>query len=762
MILGLNPSLQNKITLLVCAITLCTATSIGLLNYLRTVESSRNMAIELMASETRLTAQQFKGVFDNMQNDLFVVAGTPPIKELIRSVTYNETNPLNDSNTTLWRARLETIFSSIMTKRLHYTQMRYIGFAEGGQELVRVDRTKNKLHTIPLEKLQKKGSEPYMQDIELFNDGQIYFSDVTYNREENKIDPNLTPTLRASMAVYDENDNLFGILIINANYVEMISKTIKEASPAHNAFVINNLGDFIEYEVGGNIKEFEFHENYSTNPPSFIRRIHETNVNEADFEEGETISHFVKMNIPHRSSTAFVGTVLRRPTKEVMVYANKIRNETLLIGILLVLASTLLSYIITKNLFLPLRKMTESVRASKDYKKAIDLPVYLKDEIGELARSLQKATAKLQESEAKSNAILDKANDGVITIDEKGIIDIYNKASEKIFGYTSDEVLGKNIKMLMPEPVHSEHDQYLNHYQKTLKKTIIGVSQEVRGQRKDGTTFSMNLSVSEVYINDRQIFTGIIRDLTLIKQEEAERERLIKALEHSNKELDEFAYVASHDLKAPLRVIDNASKWLAEDLDEYLDDDSRENLQLLQSRVKRMEKLLDDLLEYSRIGRKLDDRYKEVVSGKELMDDIRMLLSPPENFTLKADSNFNKLKVNKMPIKQILRNLINNAIKHHHKDNGNITVTLEESLEAYKCLVTDDGPGIQEQYKIRIFEMFQTLKPRDQVEGSGMGLAIIKKHMEHLNGEIGVESKEGHGSTFWFSWPKNVEYKIVT
>ena len=247
---------------------------------------------------------------------------------------------------------------------------------------------------------------------------------------------------------------------------------------------------------------------------------------------------------------------------------------------------------------------------------------------------------------------------------------------------------------------------------------------------------------------------GGMNDITHSKAIYFEREYLIKALEKNNSELDNLIYIASHDLKAPLRVIENISHWLEEDLGERLDNSSKENLLLLRSRIHRMEKLLKDLLEYSRIGLKPEKSYDEMISGDELIQDITLLASIPDGFRMIVNKEFLPLKVNKMPLQLILLNLIDNAIKHHDKENGLIEIDIIESNLQYAVSVKDDGPGIAPIYHQRIFEMLQTLKPRDQVEGSGMGLSIVRRHIELLGGTIRVESEVGKGSTFIFKWPK--------
>ena len=251
---------------------------------------------------------------------------------------------------------------------------------------------------------------------------------------------------------------------------------------------------------------------------------------------------------------------------------------------------------------------------------------------------------------------------------------------------------------------------------------------------------------------------GVQLDITGQKLNEMRLSEQTAQLRAINKELEEFAYVASHDLKAPLRAIDNASKWIEEDLGDHLSGEARENMELLRGRVRRMEKLLDDLLEYARIGRAFDDRYFALISGDALIKNILALLSP-QGFDIQASAAFASIQVAQMPLQQILMNLIGNAIKHHHKKEGHIELTVDERGPFYLFSVRDDGPGIAKRFHEQIFKMFQTLRPRDQVEGSGMGLAMVRKNIELCGGTVWLESEEGRGSTFRFTWPKSQQQK---
>jgi hypothetical protein len=282
--------------------------------------------------------------------------------------------------------------------------------------------------------------------------------------------------------------------------------------------------------------------------------------------------------------------------------------------------------------------------------------------------------------------------------------------------------------------------------------------------RKDGSRFWADIVITALFDANGKLrgFGKVTRDISERKAVEAEREKIAaelarytRALERSNLELDAFAYAASHDLKAPLRVIHNASTWIEEDLAGKLTAEMSENMNLLRSRVRRMDRLLDDLLEYSRIGRETDNGHTEAISGTVLMENIQGLISPPQGFIVDANSTLAGIEVFRMPLQQILINLISNAIKHHDRKTGRIEVSVEDLGPDWRFSVKDDGPGIPAEYHEKIFKMFQTLKPRDQVEGSGMGLAMVRKHVDVAGGELKLESAVGQGSTFSFTWPKD-------
>jgi PAS domain S-box-containing protein len=223
-------------------------------------------------------------------------------------------------------------------------------------------------------------------------------------------------------------------------------------------------------------------------------------------------------------------------------------------------------------------------------------------------------------------------------------------------------------------------------------------------------------------------------------------------LEKRNAELDQFAYIVSHDLKAPLRAIANLSVWLEEDLAEHLTEDTRHQMDLLRGRVHRMEALINGLLQYSRVGRLRTEL--ELVDMKVLLAEAIDSLAPPPEFTITVMPGMPTLWTERLPLEQVFANLIGNAIKHNHRKDGQIVISGQEQTNCYEFAVSDNGPGIAPEFHEKVFVMFQTLEPRDKVESTGVGLAIVKKIIDEQGGTISLESERGQGATFRFTWPK--------
>jgi PAS domain S-box-containing protein len=359
----------------------------------------------------------------------------------------------------------------------------------------------------------------------------------------------------------------------------------------------------------------------------------------------------------------------------------------------------------------------------------------------------------LRENEQRKDAVLRSTLDSIIAMDADDRITEFNRAAEEAFGWKRDEVIGKPLEeIIIPARYRDAHRKGLKRYLETGEARVIGKRLELPALRRDGTEFLAELSITVTHIDGVPAFTGVVRDITEFKKAEHEREQLIKALAKSNEELDQFAYVASHDLKAPLRGIANLSQWMEEDLGGSLAGEGKAHMELLRGRVNRMEALIDGILQYSRAGRM---RVKpETVDINALVHDVIELIAPPARIKINVMDGMPTIETERVPLQQVFINLIANAIKHAGAEEPTIDVTWADKGAFLQFAVQDNGQGIAPQYHERIFAIFQTLEARDKIEGTGIGLSVVKKIVEAQRGRVWVESDVGKGATFRFLWPK--------
>jgi signal transduction histidine kinase len=224
------------------------------------------------------------------------------------------------------------------------------------------------------------------------------------------------------------------------------------------------------------------------------------------------------------------------------------------------------------------------------------------------------------------------------------------------------------------------------------------------------------------------------------------------SLNSVNEELKHFAYVVSHDLKAPLRAINQLSGWICEDYADAFDEEGREQMALLRDRARRMHDMIDGILQYSRVGRIAEP--EERIDCSQLLADVISLIAPPEHIEVHIQADLPVIIGERLRLFQVFQNLLDNAIKYNDKDKGIISVTCMEQGHYWQFSVSDNGPGIDKKYQEKIFQLFQTLKPKDQSESTGIGLSLIEKIVTTWGGRIWLESEVGKGSSFIFTIPK--------
>ncbi len=369
------------------------------------------------------------------------------------------------------------------------------------------------------------------------------------------------------------------------------------------------------------------------------------------------------------------------------------------------------------------------------------------------ATARQLAADKLETSEAMFRALHDQSPDAIIAVDRRGCIVQCNQKVQEMFGYESAELLGKEIEVLVPKRFRQNHVAQRVAYTARPHSRPMGAGADLLAMRKDGFEFPVDILLSPVQVPGGDVVISVVRDVT----ERKAAARLLTAraeqLSRSNQELEQFAYVASHDLQEPLRAVASSCQVLQRKLAEKLDEDSGEFLQFAVDGAKRMQDLINDLLTLSRAGR---SKPFECVEMSLVLERALANLGSQIHETkasISADAlpsvggDFSQLV-------QLFQNLISNGMKFCSGVAPVIRVSVTEAPESWTFSIKDNGIGIPQDYQHKIFVIFQRLHRQDQYPGTGIGLAICKKIVESHDGKIWIESVAGAGSTFSFTLPK--------
>ncbi|MEZ5659181.1 MAG: CHASE domain-containing protein [Burkholderiaceae bacterium] len=355
-----------------------------------------------------------------------------------------------------------------------------------------------------------------------------------------------------------------------------------------------------------------------------------------------------------------------------------------------------------------------------------------------------------EERRSSMQVIIDHTGDGLMLVDHDGLIRFANPAAEAIFGRGRRELAGIPLGHLIPGAQRERHRELIRHAFGDERSREFMANRTVYGLHKDGFEVPLQIRLATIVIDGETLVLADVRDLT----EQHAREQAVAEknheLERSNAELESFAHGAAHDLKAPLRAIDNLANWIIEDAGSQLPEASQRHLQLMQQRINRMNRLLEDMLRYAQYSR--GDHDLEVTSISEILGECEALAARQERFTIDMVSADIRIRTERTPLKQILLNLIANSIKHHDRDHGAITVACQWCEGQLELVLSDDGPGIPPEFRERIFGMFQTLKPRDELESSGVGLALVRRLVENNGGSIGFDERPGRGATVRLTW----------
>lgn len=350
----------------------------------------------------------------------------------------------------------------------------------------------------------------------------------------------------------------------------------------------------------------------------------------------------------------------------------------------------------------------------------------------------------------KLSLVASKADNAISITDAEGVIEWVNDGYCRLSGHKFDDLIGKSIGSLLTG-VQTDHSELNNMMAELVKQQTY--SGEMLKYHADGSTFWVQTTMTPIFDDDGEIsqFILIESDITAKKDAQVKMEAYLRDLEKSHAELDQFAYVVSHDLKAPLRAIGQLTGMIEFEVGDTLPEDAQTNFTTIKGRVVRMEGLINGLLEYSRAHQ--SQSQEELVDIENLIKETIEFLGYRDECQCEI-GEMPELMAEKIQMEQVFSNLIGNAVKYNDKDIKLLDIKAEKKDGEWLFSVKDNGPGIDQKYHEKVFQIFQTLQPRDQIESTGVGLSIVKKIISERGGKVWIESKEGMGSTFFFTWPE--------
>jgi PAS domain S-box-containing protein len=330
------------------------------------------------------------------------------------------------------------------------------------------------------------------------------------------------------------------------------------------------------------------------------------------------------------------------------------------------------------------------------------------------------------------------------------ICEFANEGYRVWFGLGPEQIVGMTMRDLLGESLDRHNAPYVQRVlagQAAHYETIIS--------QFDGTPAYADARYVPDFADSGQVqgFYMLVTDISPLHRATLALESVNSKLTYTIHELDQFVYTASHDLRSPLRAISSLAQFILQD-DLQLGGETTERLTLIRSRAMRMQNMLNDILAYARAGESGHLPGASPIAVDQIVREVVMALSPPVGFTIRTQPLNHAVRAFSVPLSQVLQNCIGNAIKHHDHTSGAVDVAVADCGDHWKFSVTDDGPGIPEAYRESVFEMFSTLKSRDQVEGSGMGLALVRKIVRRMGGACGISPRTERGTCVWFDWPK--------
>ncbi|KFE34198.1 sensor histidine kinase [Thioclava atlantica] len=748
--------LRRTITLVTCSLALAASAGVTYFFNENAKEISRRAFLKGMQSETQLLSLYYGEQYRQFAADAELVSKAGEVRSLL-----SENNDPASPAAALAAARdskqrVTTLFKALLESRPEYKQARLIGVRNGGKEIVRVDRDANGVTATPDVALQNKSNESYYKQIvnhdwhETHAHGpsggerHVLFSPVTFNREEGRISYPLTYTLRVMHPVLSATNGLEGFIIVNIDYGTLLSSSFGGIDKDSNVIVMNDQGDYMTYFTGGEIARLEVAGQYTRPPTGIAEKLLTADQESGVLEADGNISYFTTMPINPEQPARKIKIAFVQPVATTVAKIGGIGMESALAAALVVALAVVAAFILITIIMRPLNILRAEVKRATKGETALNLPVQWKNELGQLAKAFQLLVDKHVQAESRLRLILDNVGEGILSIDTSGKIVTFNPACEEIFGYEAEEVIGQNVSMLMPLRHARHHDNYLTRYQKEGTRRIDWSGRTETGKRSDGTTFPLELTVTETMLGKRRLFVGILRDIS-------ERQLAEKANA-------DFLATVSHALRMPLTAIRDSLAQQRSGAQASAPETDTKISRLTVDTGESLQELIDTLLDLERIKAKSlklnKERFDLLDLVKEVVADWR---GDPEKpglaFVTAPDSTPAIVNADRKQVRRVLINLLANA-ERLSETGGTVDVTVLRDTQNRIARLSIVAQGQPYPREVAIDETSETPpSATEQAEGSELGLIVARELVALHDGAMHLEPTQGRGVNYAVELP---------
>ena len=476
-----------------------------------------------LAQESKVVSVRLQAILGAAQHDVVFMANSPAVQDVVNALETSKKNPERINRA---KNHLQDMFAAFLSNHPWYAQIRLIRADDRGMEIVRVDQVNDQIFRIPNAELQEKRSRDYIQETLNESPGKVYWSPIDLNREHGKIVEPLQPMLRAGMPIDGRYGGQFGIVIINLDVGRVFEAAREVVTADTTLYIANNAGDYLYHTDPEKTFGFErgqrhlIQDDFSKAalvPNDTSTLIHD--VTPAGSEES-VIAHLSRLKIKEYGNNNLL-IALTHPRTPILIEVKKARYEVAVLILPIVLVAIALIIWVIRMFTYPLERVTQEVSHFIPGKQPYLLEQNRHDEVGQLAQAFTSMAARIKqqvtELEEQSNrfsSLFEAAPDAVVIIDQDGTVEYSNPATERLFGYSTSELCGKDIKILMPDPYRSHHTEYMNRYLDGGEPHIIGIGRKVVGLHRDGNTLSLYLSIGEFMLEGRRKFTGILHNIS--------------------------------------------------------------------------------------------------------------------------------------------------------------------------------------------------------------------------------------------------------